>query len=124
MRTLTLSPAVSTFFETLVAIGNTPPSQASGWGGYTYSWLPISLPAVPTPDANNKEEVAFFNVVCMPLYNAVAAAAGIGTTIATPPITEGGGTITQVAALAETGDAAAQQLYEQMLWQQASSSAP
>lgn len=36
----------------------------------------------------------------------------------------GGGTIDQVAAAAATGDAAAQTLYEQMLWQQASSNAP
>lgn len=34
------------------------------------------------------------------------------------------GTIDQVAAMAASGDPAAQQVYEQMLWQQASSSAP
>lgn len=120
MRTLTISPAVSSFFETLVAIANTPPSQAGGWGGYTYSWLPISLPAVPTPDANNKEEVAFFNVVCMPLYNAVAAAAAIGTTIVNPPVQ----TLSDIQAAAAAGDPAAQQAMTAYYFQQASSSAP
>ncbi len=120
MRTLSLSPAVISFFETLVAIGNTPPSQAYGWGGYTYLWLPISLPAVPTPDANNKEEVAFFNVVCMPLYNAVAAAAGIGTSIASPPVQ----TLSDIQAAAAAGDPAAQQAMNEYYFQQASSNAP
>lgn len=109
MRTLKLSSPVVAFFEALVAIGNAPPQSVTGWGGYTYLYLPISLPAVPTPDPVNTEEVAFFNGVAMPLYNALAAAAAIGTSIANQTAL--------VAAPSPTAVSSGQQVYDAMIAQ-------
>lgn len=119
MRTFQPSPPIAAFYEALIALANQAPQQVSGWGGYAYSYLPISVPAVPAAPTD-PVELAFFQTICLPLYNAVVAAAGIGTSIAAPPVQ----TLADIQAAAAAGDPAAQQAMTEYYFQQASSSAP
>lgn len=110
MRPFRPSPAFEGYYNAVMALVNAPITPG----------LPpasIAMPALTDP-----EEHAFALTQLAPLIATVntyrASVPVLGTT------TGPSGTIAQVAALAESGDPAAQQVYEQMLWEQASSGAP
>lgn len=90
------SPAIKAFYDTLVFYARQAPVQGSGWGGYTYSYLALSIPPIP-PRPSDQTEAAFFDNVCMPLYNLLVQAASIGTNIISSVGTTPSPQVTQLA---------------------------
>lgn len=75
---------VRAFFEALYAQAMQAVAIGSGWGGYTFEYMSITLPPVP-PEPIDMIEKAFYNNVCIPLYNQLAQLGAIGTTVVYPP---------------------------------------
>lgn len=95
MEAFVPAPALKTFFDTMVFYAKQGLVQGSGWGGYTYSYLALTVP-VPPARPTDPIHAAFYDNLCMPLYHLLTQAAGIGTNLITGPPT----TDPQVIALA------------------------
>lgn len=104
MRAFQPSPAFVAFFNQMIAAAEAPVTP----GSFT-----VTIPTFADP-----QEQAFANTILLGLAQQIDAMRKSITPTTTAM------TIGQAAAAAESGDAAAQALYEQMLWQQASSNAP
>lgn len=74
MNTFTPSAPIAAFFEALIAQASQAPYQAANAGGVPLLELAITLPAIPARPTD-PVEAAFFDNLCMPLYNQLAAAA-------------------------------------------------
>lgn len=84
MRTFTPSPPVLAFFNALEALANQVAGTIGNAGGWPLLGLNLSLPGIPSAPTD-PHELAFFNNVCMPLYNALAAAAAQVSGAVAPP---------------------------------------
>jgi hypothetical protein len=80
VRPFVPSDPIKAFYETCAWYARLAPVDGSGWGGYGYKYLTLAVPPIP-PRPTNPEEAAFFDNVCMPLYNLLVQATGIGTAI-------------------------------------------
>lgn len=129
MRTFTPGAATKAFYDQLITIANAPPYQALNAGGNVLLRLqPYTLPT-PPPTPADPLDAGFLAGICMPLYNALVAAyaadaAAYATVIGSPTNPATQPTIYELQQAAAAGDTAAQQAYNEYLFQQASSSAP
>lgn len=105
MRAFQPSPAFVSFFNAVIADAEAPVTAGT--------YAPV------IPDFADPFEQAFAHTKLLALIQQIEAMRRSLAPTTTAPLTIG-----QLAAAAESGDAAAQAAYEQLLWQQASSSAP
>ncbi len=89
MRAFTPSAPIAAFFNALESAAASGLKSAPAGLGYSYTYRAYPLPAVP-PRPTDPHEAAFYDTICMPLYNQMLAAnqadaAAITPTAATSP---------------------------------------
>lgn len=73
MRPFTPQSSTVAFFNALEAAAKRGRVMGTLWGGYTYQYVSYALPPIP-PRPTDPVEAAFFDRVCMALYNQMQTA--------------------------------------------------